>query len=327
MIHKFCYLLFITLMLTSCGGKKDDSVTISVDSAVENDDSVTMAMDTARAIAEAPAPAPVNRSGLDSLASAETTRAFMEESAHAEKYRSGVIPAIMEQNLDYARRLLRSPFDHFLIVDKQTMRVYLFDKYGHEIKSYLMACSRNYGTKHKRRDNRTPEGFFSVHGIYDSTDWLYTNDDGYTSPAKGVYGPRFIRLKTPVTMQVGIHGTNAPRSPGRRASHGCIRLTNENILDLVKYAHKGMAVIVNPSDRDRKVNESEGYDVTQLKLYFTPSGTEEEKKSETKTDKKETDKASEVKSDSVASDSARTVDENVTEKPANEEKTDTAAIS
>lgn len=323
MTHKFCILLIIILCLTSCSGKKDDSVTISVS---DDDDSVAMAVDTAHALAEAPVAPPVDKSGLDSLASLETTRAFMENSPHADKYQSGVIPRIMEQSLDYARRLLRSPYDHFIIVDKQTMRVYLFDKYGHEVKNYLMACSRNYGTKHKRRDNRTPEGFFSAQGIYNSKDWLYTNDDGYTSPAKGVYGPRFIRLKTPVTAQVGIHGTNSPRSPGRRVSHGCIRLTNENILDLVKYARTGMPIIVNPSDRDMKVNESEGCDVVQLKLYFTPSETDTEKKDDKKKeDRKETSEVTETKADTAVVESAGTDD--VTEKPAEEkEKADTTAV-
>ena len=68
-----------------------------------------------------------------------------------------------------------------------------------------MACAKNYGTKHKKADSRTPEGFFEVEGIYNSTDWLYTDDDGVTSKKKGQFGPRFIRLKIPVTSQIGIH--------------------------------------------------------------------------------------------------------------------------
>lgn len=324
MTHRFCYFIFITFLLTACGGKKDDSVTI----AVENDDSIAMAVDTAHALAEAPVARPVDKSGLDSLASAETTRAFMENSPHTDKYMSGVIPKVMEQNLDYARRLLRSPFDHFLIVDKQTMRVYLFDKYGHEVKSYMMACSRNFGTKHKRRDNRTPEGFFTAEGIYDSTNWLYTNDDGYTSPAKGVYGPRFIRLKTPVTAQVGIHGTNSPRSPGHRVSHGCIRLTNENILDLVKYARRGMAIIVNPSDRDMRVNKDEGYNVVQLKLYFSPAKSEEEEKTTDKTPaRKDTTTVSETRADSTVIEAVQPASKETPDTSAKEKaKADTAAV-
>ena len=263
------FLAAATLLFTSACSSKSDSGTVTI-----SPDSVVTAMDTAKALTDSVAPVKT-ASGpqLDSLASAETTLAFMKNSGHWDAYQSGIIPTIMEQNLDYARRLLRSPHAHFIIVDKQSMNVILYDKYGREEKCYLMACSKYYGTKHKRRDNRTPEGFFSAEGIYNSTDWLYTNDDGYTSPARGQFGPRFIRLKTPVTTQVGIHGPAARHSPGHRASHGCIRIQNEQILELVKYAKVGMPIIVNPSDRDRKVNESEGYSIPQLNIgkgTYTP---------------------------------------------------------
>lgn len=95
---------------------------------------------------------------------------------------------------------------------------------------------------------------------------IYTNDDGYTSPLRGQFGPRFIRLKTPVTTQVGIHGTCAPWSLGRRASHGCIRIHNENILKLVEYAKPGMPVIVNPGKYDQQINEEEGYTIPSINI-------------------------------------------------------------
>ncbi len=33
--------------------------------------------------------------------------------------------------------------------------------------------------------------------------------------------------------QVGIHGTNQPAKIGQKASHGCVRLRNSDIQDLV----------------------------------------------------------------------------------------------
>ncbi|MCM1348436.1 MAG: L,D-transpeptidase [Firmicutes bacterium] len=310
----------VLTLLSACSqsGKSSDSMTVAADSVVT-------AMDTATALPDS-TPKQSKPAGplLDSLASAETTLNFMKNSGHWDKYRQGIIPTIMDQSLDYARRLLRSTHDHFIIVDKQSMNVILYDKYGREEKCYKMACSRYYGTKHKRRDNRTPEGFFSASGIYNSTDWLYTNDDGYTSPARGQFGPRFIRLKTPVTTQVGIHGTSARHSPGHRVSHGCIRIQNEQILELVKYATVGMPIIVNPSDRDRKVNESEGVHVTQLNIgkgINTPEPKEDKKdKSKEEASEKET------KADSTATTTPATenveapVKENAAEEPA---KTDT----
>lgn len=201
-----------------------------------------------------------------SLASVDDAMAYMSSTPYAQAYESGILPAIASDNLDYAEKLLRSHYNYFIIVDKPSMNVVLYDRFGREVKCYKMACSKRYGTKHKRRDNRTPEGFFSAEGVYDSTDWLYTDDDGNTSQVKGQFGPRFIRLKTDVTRQIGIHGTCAPWALGRRTSHGCIRIHNDNILELVDYVSVGMPIIVNPSERDQEVNREEGCDVPSIDI-------------------------------------------------------------
>lgn len=179
----------------------------------------------------------------------------------AEYYRQGILPRMSQENLDYAMRLLNNGQNGFIIVDKETMKVALYDKYGRERLKFGIACGRNYGNKHSKGDSRTPEGFFSVEGVYDSTDWLFTDDNGRTSKVKGQFGPRFIRLRIPTTSQIGIHGTRAPGSIGRRCSHGCIRVTNDHIMELVKYVTPGMPVIVSPSRKDDQVNRREGMEV------------------------------------------------------------------
>lgn len=189
---------------------------------------------------------------------------YMEKSGHWDKYKAGIIPRMTQENLPYAEKLLNNTYSRFIVVDKGKMKVQLYDKYGRKELEYGMACAKNFGTKHKKADSRTPEGFFSVEGIYDSTDWLFTDDNGVTSKKKGQFGPRFIRLKIPTTSQIGIHGTCSPWSIGSRASHGCIRVTNENILELVKLVEVGMPVIVNPGSRDMRVNLEEGYDVPYI---------------------------------------------------------------
>ncbi len=196
--------------------------------------------------------------------SASGLEEYLESSPDAGLYAEGIIGHIAGENLEYAERLLNSDYDNFIIVDKQRMKVMLYDRYGRELESYGMACAKNYGTKHKKGDSRTPEGFFSVKGVYDSTEWLFTDDEGYTSPKKGQFGPRFIRLDIPTTTQIGIHGTCAPWSIGGRSSHGCIRIENENILKLAGIVKKGMPVIVNPGKRDMAVNAREGFDVPHI---------------------------------------------------------------
>lgn len=176
-------------------------------------------------------------------------------------FENGIIPVIEAKVPEYAEKLAQSGHDGFIVVDKARMKVILYDRYGYVVREYGMACARNYGTKHKKGDSRTPEGFFSVQGIYDSTDWLYTDDNGRTSKKKGQFGPRFIRLSIPGIYSIGIHGTCAPWSIGHRASHGCIRLTNENIMELVDLVKPDMPVIVLPGKRDREINRKEGTNI------------------------------------------------------------------
>lgn len=205
------------------------------------------------------------KSSTDSLSincSAEEAIEYMKISDDWDKYAEGILPNLVEQHLPYAQRLINNNYDNFIIVDKNTMMVILYDKYGRRKLNFKMACGRNYGHKQKKADCRTPEGYFICGGRFDSTDWLYTDDNGYTSPVRGQFGPRFIR----VTTQIGIHGTNARYSIGRRCSHGCIRIQNEEIMYLYKFAQKGMPIIVNPGEKDIETNKNAGIESPALIL-------------------------------------------------------------
>lgn len=260
-IYRICVPLLVAFPLfMSCGSAKESEDYADGDMALE-DTIVSVPVDTTPKVVEKP---------YRKFHSATEAREFMSSSPHKASYESGILWDMAGENLSYCEKLLNNEHGYFIVVDKASMNVALYDKYGNLKKSYGMACAKNFGTKHKKADCRTPEGFFTAEGIYNSTDWLYTDDDGKTHPEKGVFGPRFIRLKTPVTSQVGIHGTGSPGSIGKRVSHGCIRLTNDNIMDLVKYASAGMPIIVNPSERDRSVNASEGYFVASINTGLKP---------------------------------------------------------
>lgn len=191
---------------------------------------------------------------------------FVKSEEYRNSYKGSIIPQMIKDYFPYAQKILNSKYQRFIVVDKYSMRVMLFDRMGRLERAYKMACARNYGTKHEKGDERTPEGFFSVENIYDSTDWLFVDDDGKKSDIKGQFGPRFIRLRIPGTSQIGIHGTCSPRSIGWRCSHGCIRITNEQIMELVELVEPGMPVIVNPGRRDTKTNLEEGFDVPWISV-------------------------------------------------------------
>lgn len=251
--------LLIMLAATACGGGSDyvQAEADTVPGLSPEEQRLKDSLDSIAAL-----PPSVLRNDLSTI---EQVDSFIAQSGYSEEYSQGVIDTIARQSMDYANRLLHNREPYFLVADKQRMMIILYDKYGRFTRAYRMACSAKYGTKHARRDNRTPEGYFTAEGIYNSTEWLYTDDDGNTSERRGQYGPRFIRIKG--APMIGIHGTCAPWSRGRRASHGCMRIHNAHILELVSYATKGMPILISPSDRDQQVNREEGYTrITQLHL-------------------------------------------------------------
>lgn len=127
-----------------------------------------------------------------------------------------------------------------ITVDKEARRLYLLTAVGDTMLEFPVCSSLNRGQKTKADDNKTPEGTFPLYGIYNSTDWTYKDTDSKC------YGPIFLSIKTPRYWGVGIHGTNAPGSVPGRSSHGCMRLHNENVLQLKPMVQKDLWVTVLP---------------------------------------------------------------------------------
>ena len=252
---------------------------------VENPSTPVTVSDTTAQESTAQAPKAEPWPPLSSSASTTEILQYLDTCRMSDLYTDGIMARMAEEAPEYARKIINSGQPRFLIVDKRAMELALFDKYGHEELRYGIACARNYGTKHKKGDSRTPEGYFTVKGVYDSTDWLFTDDNGRTSKKKGQYGPRFIRI-TPV---IGIHGTCSPWTIGHRSSQGCIRVTNENILNLVQFVDSGMPVIVSPGDRDKAVNSKEGHLIAQFTIDPIPD--EDVKAATTPADKKSVESA------------------------------------
>jgi lipoprotein-anchoring transpeptidase ErfK/SrfK len=125
---------------------------------------------------------------------------------------------------EYRVRRIEHPWATCIIIDKSDFRLYWI-RGGELVKSYPIAIGK--------RNSQTPNGV-----------WKVLSKE--RTPAKGVYGPRKLRLYRRVTYRTrhgrsaygykrtayGVHGTNQPWVIGTQASHGCIRLNNSQILDL-----------------------------------------------------------------------------------------------
>lgn len=142
----------------------------------------------------------------------------------------------------------------FIVVEKESLKLHLYDYKGKELKQYGISCGKGYGNKQKRGDMRTPEGIFHVSEIENATTWGHDFKDG-KGRIEGAYGPWFIRLEVPGHKGIGIHGTHKPESIGTRDTEGCVRLQNADIDDLRKRVHVGMVVVVVPSLADLGVEQ------------------------------------------------------------------------
>lgn len=137
----------------------------------------------------------------------------------------------------------------YMYLSKTKMRLYVLSAEDSVVFSCGIACGLKRGNKEAFEDCRTPEGRFHICGMYESTDWVHKTRDG--RKVKGCYGPHFLSLATGKFQGIGIHGTNAPWSIGKRASEGCIRVNSKNIEILYHhYAYNGMPVIIS-GERER----------------------------------------------------------------------------
>ena len=134
-----------------------------------------------------------------------------------------------------------------ILVKKSIFQLYLLDN-DRVVDSWGVALGKNPGQKQVYGDMKTPEGTFLVDEIDDASTWTHDFQDGQ-GEVQGAYGPWFLSLNTDSLSEgrwggIGIHGTHNPKSIGTRASEGCIRLQNENLVKLKPVAKVGMKVTI-----------------------------------------------------------------------------------
>lgn len=144
----------------------------------------------------------------------------------------------------------------FILVNKELMNLSVIDYKGKTVLECPIACGKNYGNKQEQGDLRTPEGVFRISEVLDASSWTHDFKDG-NGEVDGAYGPYFIRLDTPGHKGIGIHGTHLPESIGTRATEGCIRLNNDDLVQLKEYIYSGMVVVISPSSKDALKNNTD----------------------------------------------------------------------
>jgi len=136
---------------------------------------------------------------------------------------------------DLARR-----YGTVVTIDKSSFRLRLFKR---------LKLSKSYGVAHGQPAYPTPSGLFSIANKAVNPAWTapdspwagaYRNE---TVPGGSAENPLKARWMG-IVGGVGIHGTGDPGSIGTRASHGCIRMTVPDVIDLYPRVPVGSPVLI-----------------------------------------------------------------------------------
>ena len=156
--------------------------------------------------------------------------------------------ATQEAKAEQAAPLIaNAPSGTSILIRKSEFRLYLL-KDGNVVNSWPVALGKNAGQKRVSGDMKTPDGTFPINEVLDASYWTHDFGDG-KGEIEGAYGPYFISLDTSNLSGgawdgIGIHGTHDPASIGTRASEGCIRMHNSDLLALKKQISVGTQVTI-----------------------------------------------------------------------------------
>ena len=133
--------------------------------------------------------------------------------------------------------------EYWIQVNKEQLRLSLYK--GREVqKSWYVSIGKGKGTeKTSRMDLITPAVTYTIYRVVEDASKLVFDPKWFAEegePQEGVYGTKLISFYN--KWQIAVHGTNAPWSVGRRATHGCIRMRNKEIEDLTTYVKPKMKI-------------------------------------------------------------------------------------
>lgn len=93
----------------------------------------------------------------------------------------------------------------------------------------------------------TPAGTFAVKTMAENPGWTHPFTGKVMSPeSDNPLGERWIEFWTDGYNSIGFHGTPNRASVGQAASHGCVRMYDEDIQKLFNWVSEGTPVIVEP---------------------------------------------------------------------------------
>ena len=133
-----------------------------------------------------------------------------------------------------------SSVGHLIIINsrRNTLRYYVSGKL---VRSY--SCATGAG------GTPTPQGKFSIFEKLENRPYYKAGIKG--GAPNNPLGPRWMQFKS---GGYAIHGTNVDSSIGNNVSHGCVRMHNQDVIELYSMVPYGTTVIVkNTSQSDKEI--------------------------------------------------------------------------
>ncbi|MDQ7004464.1 MAG: L,D-transpeptidase [Ghiorsea sp.] len=90
---------------------------------------------------------------------------------------------------------------------------------------------------------RKPKGLFTQETQFNKKDWILSRIIWLTGVQTGVNKRGKVDSQR---RYIYIHGTNEEGSIGQPASHGCIRMKNDDVIDLFNHVWCGESVYIKP---------------------------------------------------------------------------------
>lgn len=179
-----------------------------------------------------PSPGEVGKKVVETPLEEKDTKAYKDKMAAQEAAKKAGEAAVSKgpvQGKVYTIVVKKSAYTLTLFQDNTPLAV------------YKVAIGKNSGQKQAVGDLRTPDGDFTVDELCDASYWTHDFGDG-KGEIKGAYGPWFISLRTPGWSGIGIHGTHDPASLGTKASEGCVRMNNKDLVKIKPFVREGTKV-------------------------------------------------------------------------------------
>jgi hypothetical protein len=132
----------------------------------------------------------------------------------------------------------QAPLPTHLVLSLRERQVFV--KSGDEVLAAFAVAVGKPGTP-------TPTGEFEIFEMIENPIWQSPWTGEVHSPGPdSALGLRWIGFASLDNGVIGFHGTPTVSSIGQAASNGCVRLRNDDVVDLFRHVQVGMRVVVQP---------------------------------------------------------------------------------